>query len=150
MSGDLPRRSVARTEQRAEWRGFKSTKNTQFVFLCFAMYWWSLINPRRACAVRVTVVGSVCLCVCPLLNISPLERLFVSQSVPHTQRAAKVRNFVWFSLKMLRCRARTLLSLYGYALVGHFYSVTTRVCITMRMRSTRGILGHFVRRCGDV
>ena len=52
---------------------------------------------------------------CPLFNISPLERLFVSQSVPHTQRAAKVRNFVWFSLKMLRCRARALPSLYGYA-----------------------------------
>ena len=66
----------------------------------------------------------VCLCVCPLLNISPLERLFVSQSVPHTQRAAKVRTFVWFSLKMLRCRARVLPSLYGYALVGHFYSAT--------------------------
>ena len=48
---------------------------------------------------------------CPLLNISPLERLFVSQSVPHTQRAAKVRKFVWFSLKMLRCRARALPSL---------------------------------------
>ena len=75
-------------------------------------------------AARVTVVGSVCLCVCPLLNISPLERLFVSQSVPHTQQAAKVRNFVWFSLKMLRCRARALPSLYSYALVGHFYSAT--------------------------
>ena len=72
-----------------------------------------VINPRCACAARVTVVGSVC--VCPLLNISPLERLFVTQSVPHTQRAAKVRNFVWFSLKMLRCRARALPSLYGYA-----------------------------------
>ena len=24
----------------------------------------TLINPRRACAARVTVVGSVCLCVC--------------------------------------------------------------------------------------
>ena len=23
-----------------------------------------LINPRRACAARVTVVGSVCVCVC--------------------------------------------------------------------------------------
>ena len=85
---------------------------------------YSLINARRACAARVTVVGSVCLCVCPLRNISPLERLFVSQSVPHTQRAAKVKNFVWFSLKMLRCRARVLPSLYGYALVGHFYSAT--------------------------
>ena len=26
--------------------------------------WLTLINPRRACAARVTVVGSVCLCVC--------------------------------------------------------------------------------------
>ena len=68
----------------------------------------------------------------PLLNISPLERLFVSQWVPHTQRAAKVRMFVWFSLKMLRCRARALPSLYGYALVGHFYSATcTCVHITI-------------------
>ena len=41
-----------------------------------------------------------------------------------TQRAAKIRNFVWFSLKMLRCRARGLPSLHGYALVGHFYSAT--------------------------
>ena len=69
---------------------------------------------------------------CPLLSISPLKRLFVSQSVLHTQRAAKVRNFVWFSMKMLRCRARALPSLYGYALVGHFYSATcARVRITI-------------------
>ena len=74
------------------------------------------------------MVDSVCVCVSLLLNISPLERLFVSQSVPHTQRAAKVRKVVWFSLKMLRCRARVLPSLYGYALVGHFSSVTY-VCV---------------------
>ena len=36
-----------------------------------------LINPRRACAARVTVVGSVCVCVCLLSHISPMERLFV-------------------------------------------------------------------------
>ena len=29
----------------------------------------SVVNPRRACAARVTVVGSVCLSVCPLLSI---------------------------------------------------------------------------------
>ena len=30
-----------------------------------------VVNPRRACAVRVTVLGlCVCLCVCLLLNIS--------------------------------------------------------------------------------
>ena len=66
---------------------------------------------------------------CPLLNISPLERLFVSQSVPHTQRTATIRKLVWFSLKMLRCRARALPS---YALVGHFYSAScTCVRITI-------------------
>ena len=55
----------------------------------------------------------------PLLNISPLERLFVSQSVLHTERAA-----------------RALPSLYGHALVGHFYSATsTRVRV-------RGIDAH--------
>ena len=39
------------------------------------------INPRRACAARVTVVGCVCLpvcvSVCLLSHISPMERLFV-------------------------------------------------------------------------
>ena len=39
--------------------------------------------------------------------------------------------FVVFS-EMLRCRARALPSLYGYALVGHFYSATyTRVRVTI-------------------
>ena len=32
-----------------------------------------VINPRRACAARVTVVWSVCVCVCLLLYISLLE-----------------------------------------------------------------------------
>ena len=68
-----------------------------------------LVNPRRACAARVTVVGFVCL----LLYISPLERLFVPETIPSTQRAMKVRKFVGFSLKMLRCKARALPALYG-------------------------------------
>ena len=33
-----------------------------------------LVNPRRACAARVTVVGSVCLSVCPLPSICLHER----------------------------------------------------------------------------
>ena len=41
----------------------------------------SIINPRRACAARVTVVGFVCLSVCLLLSISLLECLFVSQRI---------------------------------------------------------------------
>ena len=40
-----------------------------------------MINPRRACAARVTVVGSVCVSVCLLLVISLLECSFISRSV---------------------------------------------------------------------
>ena len=77
-----------------------------------------VINPRRACAARVTVVVmsvclSVCLCVCPLSHISPMERLFVLKTLSRTQRATKVKKFVGFSLKMLRCKARAVPALYG-------------------------------------
>ena len=76
-----------------------------------------VINPRCACAAKVTVVGfvclSVCLSVCLLLYISPLERLFVPETLPSTQRATKVRKFVGFSLKVLRCKAGALPALYG-------------------------------------
>ena len=63
-----------------------------------------VINPRRTCAARVTVVGSVCLFVCLLSHISPLECLFVLKTLSRTQRATKVKKFVGFSLKPLRCR----------------------------------------------
>ena len=53
----------------------------------------AVINPRRACAARVTVVGSVCVCVCLLLDISLLECLFVSQTMRRTQRAMKYERF---------------------------------------------------------
>ena len=76
-----------------------------------------LINPRRACAARVTVVGlCVCVSVCLLSHISPLERLFVLKTLSRTQRATKVKKFVGFSLKPLRCRDPALPALYGYAL----------------------------------
>ena len=49
----------------------------------------AIFNPRCACAARVMVVGSVCVCVCLsvclpvclLLNISLLECLFVPQTI---------------------------------------------------------------------
>ena len=63
-----------------------------------------LINPRRACAARVTVVGSVCLCVCLLSHISPTEPLFVLKTLSRTQRATKVKKFVGICLKRLRSR----------------------------------------------
>ena len=59
----------------------------------------SLINPRCACAARVTVVGSVYVCACLdlLSHIPPLELLFVLK----IQRATEVKKFVAFSLKIL-------------------------------------------------
>ena len=38
----------------------------------------------------VTVVGSVCVCVCLLSHISPLDHLFVLKILSYTQRATKV------------------------------------------------------------
>ena len=59
---------------------------------------------------RVTVlVLSVCLCVCPLSHISPLERLFVMKLLSHTKWAMEVKKFVGFSLKPLRCGDPALL-----------------------------------------
>ena len=92
------------------------------------------INPRRACAARVTVVGSVCVCVCLsvclLSHISPMERLFVLKTLSRTQRATKVKKFVGFSLKPLRCRDPALPPLYGHAYSRPFFSCT-------RMRISR-------------
>ena len=50
-----------------------------------------IINPRRASAAGVTVLGlwsgvSVCL----LSHISPIERLFTLKTLSHTQRATKI------------------------------------------------------------
>ena len=67
-----------------------------------------VINPRRACAARVTVVGfvcvSVCLCVCLLSHISPKEHLFILKTLSRTQRATKVKTFVGICLKLLGSR----------------------------------------------
>ena len=40
-----------------------------------------VINPRRACAARVTVVGSVCLCVCMSVCLSVKSHLTYGASV---------------------------------------------------------------------
>ena len=60
----------------------------------------------------LTVVGSVCLSMCLLMNISPLERLFFLKIISHTQWAAKVKK--WISLKQLHYRDTPLPALYGY------------------------------------
>ena len=61
-----------------------------------------MINPRRACAARVTVVGSV------VSHISPLERLFVLKLLSRTQRATEVKIYVGFSLKPLPSKVMAL------------------------------------------
>ena len=51
-----------------------------------------VVNPGCACAVRVTVVGSVCVCACLLSHISPQERLFVLKLLSRSQQATEVKN----------------------------------------------------------
>ena len=115
-----------------------------------------IINPRRACAARVTVVGSVCLCVCVsvclLSHISPMERLFVLKTLSRTQRATKVKKFVGFSLKPLRCRDPALPPLYGHAYSRPFFSCTrmriSRVYTRMIHRRGFSTLVLFIINCG--
>ena len=45
------------------------------------------------------IVGSVCVCVCPLRHISTLERLSVLKMLSRTQRATEVKIFVGFFSK---------------------------------------------------
>ena len=75
-------------------------------------------------------MSCVCVCVCLLSHISPMERLFVLKTLSRTQRATKVKKFVGFSLKPLRCRDPALPPLYGHAYSRPFFSCT-------RMRISR-------------
>ena len=52
--------------------------------------------------------------VCVLINISPLERLFVLKTLSYTQRETKVKTVVGFSLKPLCCRDPATPPLYGH------------------------------------
>ena len=63
----------------------------------------------------------VCLSVCLLSHISPMERLFVLKTLSRTQQATKVKKFVGFSLKPLRCRDPALPPLYGHAYSRPFF-----------------------------
>ena len=62
---------------------------------------------------------------CLLSHISPIERLFVLKTLSRTQRATKVKNFVGFSLKPLRCRDPALPPLYGHAYSRPFFHACT-------------------------
>ena len=86
----------------------------------------------------------VCLSVCLLSHISPMERLFVLKTLSRTQQATKVKIFVGFSLKPLRCRDPALPPLYGHAYSRpffHAYFSCTRMRISRvytRMIHRRG------------
>ena len=90
----------------------------------------------------------VCLCVCLLSHISPMERLFVLKTLSRTQRATKVKKFVGFSLKPLRCRDPALPPLYGHAYSRPFFSCTrmriSRVCTRMIHRRGFSTLVLFI------
>ena len=54
---------------------------------------YNKFNPRRACAARVTVVGS-CLCVCLSVKSNLTSEVSVRpENAVRTQRATKVKNF---------------------------------------------------------
>ena len=69
-----------------------------------------LVNPRRACAGRVTVVGSVCLSVKSHLTYGASVRPENAVTYSAGNEGPK---FVGFSLKPLRCRDPALPPLYG-------------------------------------
>ena len=74
----------------------------------------------------------VCLSVCLLSHISPMERLFVLKTLSRTQRATKVKKFVGFSLKPLRCRDPALPPLYGHAYSRPFFhAYRVRACVLL-------------------
>ena len=56
----------------------------------------------------------MCLSVCLLSHISPLEHLFILKILSRTQQAMEVKTIVGFSLKPLCCRYTPLPALYGY------------------------------------
>ena len=78
-----------------------------------------VINPWRACTARVTVVGSVCLSVCPCYN-SPLDCLFVPQTIRSTERLTTITLIEPFFLNMLRCRDLSPASIVRIQTVGIF------------------------------
>ena len=89
--------------------------NTQDVSIMLLTF----INPRRACAARVTVVGSVCLSVCPCSN-SLLDGLFVPQTIQRSKRVIRISLIERFSLKMLCCRDLSVTSIVSAHSAAHF------------------------------
>ena len=79
----------------------------------------TLINPRRACAARVIVLG---LCVC--YSTFHFSRVYsCHKRYSPSRRRMKVEKFKRFSLKMLRCEARVfpVCTAYRYMISRPFF-----------------------------
>ena len=74
---------------------------------------------------------------CLLSHISPMERLFVPKTLSRTQRATKVKKYVGFSLKPLRCRDTALAALYRYPCSRPFLFRGKRACAYCARATTR-------------
>ena len=88
-----------------------------------------------------------------------MERLFVLKTLSRTQRATKVKKFVGFSLKPLRCRDPALPPLYGHAYSRPFFLRKARMriivswwteaaisCVSLSVRYIISIKHVFLRR----
>ena len=60
--------------------------------------WYDLINPRRACAARVTVVGFVCVCVCLSVKSHLTSRMSNRAIKQHVYLVAYERQKIWGDL----------------------------------------------------
>ena len=74
-----------------------------------------------------------------------MERLFVLKTLSRTQRATKVKKFVGFSLKPLRCRDPALPPLYGHAYSRPFFhAYRVRACVLLVYRRGFSTLVLFI------
>ena len=76
----------------------------------------------------------VCVSVCLLSCISPLERLFILKSTSRIQQATKAKKFVGFSLKLLCCGDPALPSSYGHMYGQPFFMYMRYTYMYMHMR----------------
>ena len=120
-----------------------------------------IINPRHACAARVTVVGSVCpsVCVCVSVNISPLEHLCPENHIMYSL-GNEGQKICGFSLKLLRCGDPAILPSYGVPYGGHYSSACANkrgvsTCVRARVLRQRAtslaeprLLCAAKRQCG--
>ena len=71
-----------------------------------SLYSYSFVNPRHACAARLTAVVSMCLSVCVSVNQCLTSRASFrpENDITYSTGTKVTQNIVWISLKLLRCR----------------------------------------------